>query len=85
MVSMVLTFTRADMMQAYSKMGMSDAQLQMLNSNPMFRGHVLLWWGLISMLLFFGYLLWLKRYFKPPVAAKAEALPAQAGRKPIPG
>jgi hypothetical protein len=78
-VSMVLTFTRADMMQAYSKMGMSDAQLQMLNSSPMFRGHVLLWWGLISMLLFFGYLLWLKRYFKPAAAAPAAALPAQAG------
>ena len=79
MVSMVLTFPRADMMQAYSKMGWSDAQLQMLNSNPMFRGHVLLWWSLISMLLFFGYLLWLKRYFKPPAAAPAAALPAQAG------
>ena len=79
MVSMVLTFTRADMMQAYSKMGWSDAQLQMLNSNPMFRGHVLLWWSLISMLLFFGYLLWLKRYFKHPVAVPAAALPAQAG------
>jgi len=79
MVSMVLTFPRADMMQAYSKMGWSDAQLQMLNSNPMFRGHVLLWWSLISMLLFFGYLLWLKRYFKHPVAVPAAALPAQAG------
>jgi len=79
LLSAVLTFTKADMMQAYSKMGMSDAQLQMLNSNPMFRGHLLLWWSLISTLLFFGYLLWLKRYFKPPATAPAEALPAQAG------
>lgn len=77
-LSVVLTYARTDVMEAYSKMGMSDAQLQMLNSNPMFRGHVLLWWGLISMLLFFGYLLWLKRYFKPPAAAQAEVLPAQA-------
>ncbi len=79
MLSMALTYARADMMQAYSRMGMSDAQVQMLNSNPMFRGHVLLWWSLISMLLFFGYLLWLKRYFKPPATAPVEALPAQAG------
>jgi len=79
MLSMVLTYARADLMQAYAKMGMSDAQLQMLNSSPMFRGHILLWWGLISMLLFFGYLLWLKRYFKPPVSAPAEVLPAQVG------
>jgi len=77
-LSVVLTFARADMMQAYSKMGMSDAQLQMLNSNPMFRGHVLLWWGLISMLLFFGYLLWLKRYFKPPAPTQREVVSAPA-------
>ena len=78
-LSMILTFARADLMQAYSKMGMSDAQVQMLNSNPMFRGHILLWWSLISVLLFFGYLVWLKKYFKPPMAEAAEILPAQTG------
>ena len=77
LLSVVLTYARADMMQAYSKMGMSDAQLEMLNSSPIFRGHVLLWWSLISMVLFFGYLLWLKRYFKPTMPAKTDALPAQ--------
>ena len=75
-LSMILTYSRADLMQAYSKVGMSDAQLQMLNSNPMFRGHILLWWSLISVLLFFGYLVWLKRYFKAPMP---EMLPAQIG------
>jgi hypothetical protein len=79
LLSVVLTYARADMMQAYSKMGMSDAQLEMLNSSPIFRGHVLLWWSLISMVLFFGYLLWLKRYFKPTMPAKTDALPAQVG------
>jgi hypothetical protein len=76
---MILTYARADMMQAYSKMGMSDAQLKMLSSSPMFRSHVLLWWSLISMVLLFGYLLWLKRYFKSPAPAQAAPLPAQAG------
>jgi len=66
------------MTQAYAKMGMSDAQLQMMNTNPMFRGHVLLWWSLLSMVLLFGYLLWLKRYFKTPSATPEAALPAQA-------
>jgi hypothetical protein len=79
LLSMILTYARADMMQAYSKMGMSDAQLKMLSSNPMFRGHVLLWWSLLSMVLLFGYLLWLKRYFKTPAPTPAAALPAQAG------
>ena len=79
LLSMILTYARADMMQAYSKMGMSDAQLKMLSSNPMFRGHVLLWWSLISMVLLFAYLLWLKRYFKTPAPSHAAPLPAQAG------
>ena len=77
--SMALTYARADMMTAYSKMGMSDAQLQMMNSSPMLRGHVLLWWSLLSMVFFFGYLLWLKRYFKAPSTISSAALPAQIG------
>ncbi len=77
--SMALTYAKADMMTAYSKMGMSDAQLKMMNSSPMLRGHVLLWWSLLSMVFFFGYLLWLKRYFKEPDALSAAALPAEIG------
>ena len=73
LLSMALTYARADLMQAYSKVGFSDAQLQMLNSNPMLRSHVFLWWGLISLLLFFGYLLWLKRYFKTMESAPVES------------
>ncbi|MGZ4730920.1 MAG: hypothetical protein ACXVZH_02130 [Terriglobales bacterium] len=77
-LSMVLTYARADLMQAYSKMGMSDAQLKVLSANPMLRGRVFLWWGLSSMVLLFGYLLWLKRYFKTPASEPADALQAQA-------
>jgi hypothetical protein len=77
--SMALTYAKADMMTAYSKMGMSDAQLQMMNSSPMLRGHVLLWWSLLSMVFFFGYLVWLKRYFKTPSAIAPAVLPAQVG------
>lgn len=75
LLSMALTYARADLMQAYSKMGWSDEQLKMLNSNPMLRGHVALWWSLLSLLIFFGYLLWLKRYFHAP-AAPSRVLPA---------
>ncbi len=55
-------------MQAYSKMGVSDAQMQMLNSSPMFRGHVFL----VVEPDFGGVVLrlpaWLKRYFKTPAS-----------------
>jgi hypothetical protein len=69
LISMAITYKRANLMQAYTKLGWSDAQLQVLNSNPMFRNHVVLWWSLISLVLFFGYLLWLGRYFKVPSPA----------------
>lgn len=75
--SMAFTYARADLMQAYSKMGLSDAQMQMLNSSPMLRGHVVLWWSLISAVLFFGYLLWLRRYFQTPRPSRQQALPAE--------
>jgi hypothetical protein len=77
MLSMILTYRRADLMQAYSKVGMSDEQVKMLNANPMFRGHILLWWSLISVVLFFSYLLWLRRYFKETASAQSNALTAQ--------
>ena len=80
MLSMILTYTKADLMQAYSKVGMSDAQVAMLNANPMFRSHVILWWSLLSLVIFFGYLLWLKRYFKTPAAPlQTNTFPLQAG------
>lgn len=78
LLSMALSYARADLMQAYGKLGFSDTELQTLNSTPMFRSHVILWWSLISLILFFAYLIWLKRFFKPPAAALPETL-APAG------
>lgn len=63
-VSMVMTYARADLMRAYSRVGFSDAQLRMMNANPMIRSHVILWWSLFSMVILFAYLIWIKRYFK---------------------
>jgi len=80
-MSFVLSsYSSAGLMQAYSKMGWSDEQMNMLNSSPLFRSRVVLWWGVILMMVFFGYLLWLKRYFKTPDAGTTvAALPSQAG------
>lgn len=79
LISMAITFARADMVQAYSKIGMSEQQLQMLNSSPLSRTHVFLWWNLLSSVIIFGYILWLKRYFNQPATAPAEAPLVQAG------
>ena len=80
MLAVAFSYSRAGLMQAYSKMGWSDEQMNILNSSPLFRSRVVLWWGVILMMMFFGYLLWLKRYFKAPrAAAPVETLPSQAG------
>jgi len=73
-LSLAITYARADMMRAYAKVGFSDAQINMLRANPMFRGHIIFWWSLLAVILFYGYMLWLKRYFKaandaPPLNA----------------
>jgi hypothetical protein len=73
LISMAITFTRADMVQAYSKMGMSEQQLRMLNSSPLSRNHVLLWWGLLSSVIIVGYILWLRRYFTHPTSVPRES------------
>lgn len=76
MSATAFSYRRAGLMQAYAKMGWSDAQLQMLNSNPIFHSRIFLGMGVIMMLGFFGYLLWLKRYFKASAPSHVERLPA---------
>jgi hypothetical protein len=78
LLSMAVTFSRADLVQAYSRLGWSDAQMRVLNSSPLFRSHAVLWWSLISSVLFFVYVLWLKRYFTiATVPQHPEPLPVQ--------
>jgi hypothetical protein len=80
MLAVALSYSNAGLLQAYSKMGWSDEQMNMLSSSPIFRSRAILWWAVVLMLAFFCYLLWLKRYFKRPGAlVQPEALPTQAG------
>jgi uncharacterized membrane protein len=71
MISVILTFRRADLLQAYSKMGWSDAQVQRISANPMFHSNtaVLLWWSVVFMILSLGYMIWIKRFFREPAAS----------------
>ena len=79
MAATAFSYSRAGLMQAYAKMGWSEAQLQMLNSNPIFHSRIFLGMGVIMMFAFFGYLLWIKRYFKTTAPAiHTAALPGPA-------
>jgi uncharacterized membrane protein len=64
--SSALTIRRGNLMEAYSRMGWSHQQLEALSMNPMFRGNAILWWSMTFMVLYLGFLLWLKRYFRAP-------------------
>lgn len=77
-VSAVVTYARGDLLQAYSRMGWKDAQLQMMSENPMFRSHLILWWSVGFLVAFLGYMLWIKRYFRLPPNPVAGPLPSAA-------
>jgi len=64
-LSALFTVRSANLLQAYSRMGWSQRQIDKMRGNPMFRGGFLMWWTMAFLLLYFGFLLWLKRYFRP--------------------
>ena len=76
--SAIVTYARGDLLQAYSKMGWKDAQLQMMSESPIFRSHLILWWSVGFLLAFVGYMFWIKRYFNLPPAASAAEFEASA-------
>jgi hypothetical protein len=79
LVSSAATFGRANLIEAYSKMGWSSQQLQMMQANPGLRSGVFLYWGLLFCVLFLGYMIWIKRYFRPAdvqTSISADPLPS---------
>lgn len=71
LTSAAVTFRRADLLQAYAKMGWSPRQLQMMSANPGIHSGVYLYWGLGFSVIFLGYMIWIKRYFAAPAMASS--------------
>jgi hypothetical protein len=69
LASTVVTYAHGNFPELYSKMGWSQAQMDTLQRNPMFRSGAFLWMGPLFMMVYFGFLLWLKRYFHSPAPA----------------
>jgi hypothetical protein len=63
LTSASLTFHRADLLQAYARMGWSSRQLQVMSASPVLRSGVHLYWGLSFTVIFLGYTLWTRRFF----------------------
>lgn len=81
LVSSALTARRGNLLEAYSRMGWSHEQLEAISMNPMFRGNSILWWSLAFMVIYLGFLLWLKRYFRAPAPSGYTGI---SGPSPIP-
>lgn len=67
--SFVITYSHRNLTEFYAKLGWSQAQIEAVQRNPLFRSGGLLWMTPVIMLFYLGFLLWLKRYFgtaKPP-------------------
>jgi len=78
-ISTAITFRHGDLSQAYSRMGWRGAQLDTMGPGGFARSLVL-GWTVVIMLIFFGYLLWTRRYF---VAAQAPVtLPPESSPPP---
>jgi hypothetical protein len=68
--ALAITFRRGNLMEAYARMGWSSQQLELIQNSPMYRSGGVLWFGLVFMLLFLGYVIWIKRYFGTPDTAQ---------------
>lgn len=64
--SAVLTYRTGNLMEAYSRMGWSEKQTEILRQNPALGAGAMLWTTLAFSLVFLGYLIWVKRFFDPP-------------------
>jgi len=64
-VNMVVTFSRADLMAMYEKMGLPADQLEMMRKMGFVESmsHWGPWVGLVSGAVWLGYLLYVRRYF----------------------
>lgn len=69
LVSAGITLWRAGLIDAYSRLGWSAAQLQALRASPMVSSRALAFWILGLGGIYLGFIVWLKRYFRSYQAA----------------
>lgn len=64
-LSTLFTVGRGNLLEAYSRIGWSQKQIEIMSKNPMFRGNGMLWWTVAFTLSYFVFLIWVRRYFRP--------------------
>lgn len=64
-ISTLLTYARHDATEMYHLMGYPEAQIDQLRQMGFLTGHRVSWITVLCVLPFFGYLLFIKKYFRP--------------------
>ena len=65
MVSGVITFARHDVIEMYRLMDYPEAQIQQIQKSGVLEGNTMTWMMAFFMVPFLGYLIFIKRYFRP--------------------
>ena len=66
-MSGIVSFSGGHLMDYYQAIDLPQAQLQQIEKMPFIHSQYLGWMGATGLLLYAGFLLWLKRYFTPVV------------------
>ena len=64
-MSGIVSFSGGHLMDYYQAIDLPKAQLQQIEQMPLMHSQSLTWMGATGVLLYAGFLLWLKRYFTP--------------------
>jgi hypothetical protein len=65
MASSVITFARHDVLEMYRLMNYPQAQIDQIQKTGLLAGNSMIWMSVFCMVPFLGYLLFIKRYFRP--------------------
>jgi hypothetical protein len=81
-VALALTVPKGNLLEVYSRMGYSAAQIRMIQNSGVYRSGGMLWFGMTFLVAFLAYLFYIKKYFSP---APQETPPLQSGFPPLQG
>jgi len=85
LLAALLTIGRGNLLEAYSHIGWSQRQLEHMSRNPFYRGAGMLWIMVAFLLVYLVFLAWLKRYFRPELAAAYTEAPIAASTPNLTG
>lgn len=72
-LSGLVTFQRLGLVEMYRRMGMPEQQVELAAKSPLLQGNTLLWLSLGSVAVWYAYLLFVRRFFRPATGRPAAA------------